>query len=485
MRKFMFFAAMMLLFTFVVADSAQASETTILEGIFVDSVSLGGCTAEEALALVDEYVAELGQKEITLNLYDDYYIAVTPDDMGLVWTNQEIIEEATILGQGGNVITRYKAIKDLENSHKIYELEYSFDPVMIYDIIADHYEEFYQEAIDATMERVDGEFVINEGQLGVEINVEASLDALYDYLNNEWNKDDASTDLVVEMVEYRGSYEELSQLTDVLGTYNTTYSTWNVPRSTNIARGVALCNGTLLYPGDVFSTLETITPFTAENGYLEAGSFANGQLVDTIAGGICQVSTTLYNAVMMAELRIVVRSPHSMMVSYVQPSFDAAIAESANMDFKFANDTDNPIYISGTTRNGRITFTIYGVETRPANRRIKYESEVLEYFYPESATIIQDPGQPIGYVQQNTAYIGNRSQLWKIVEIDGQETSRERVNSSRYKAVGESVTVGTLTADPAAYETLQAAIATGNVNYVVAIAHALAPPPPPEEPPVE
>lgn len=101
---------------------------------------------------------------------------------------------------------------------------------------------------------------------------------------------------------------------------------------------------------------ETVAPFTAENGYAMAGSYLNGEVVDSMGGGICQVSTTLYNAVLRAELEVVERSPHSMTVHYVELSEDAAIAGTYK-DFKFKNSTDYPIYIEGyTTSVKKITF---------------------------------------------------------------------------------------------------------------------------------
>lgn len=96
-----------------------------------------------------------------------------------------------------------------------------------------------------------------------------------------------------------------------------------------------------------------------ENGYALAGSYENGQTVQTYGGGICQVSTTLYNAVIRAELKIVERFPHSMTVHYVPRSADAAIA-GTHKDMKFKNTFDTPIYIEGKANGSTITFTVYG-----------------------------------------------------------------------------------------------------------------------------
>ena len=151
------------------------------------------------------------------------------------------------------------------------------------------------------------------------------MKSIQEYLNNEWDKENAMIDLVAETTQPRGTKEELSMVKDVLGTFTTSFSSSGYNRSGNVRNGCAKINGTLLYPGDTFSTYETVSPFTEANGYYEAGSYLNGLVIDSLGGGICQVSTTLYNAVLLAELEVTERFNHSMIVTYVDPSADAAI----------------------------------------------------------------------------------------------------------------------------------------------------------------
>ncbi len=113
---------------------------------------------------------------------------------------------------------------------------------------------------------------------------------------------------------------------DKIGSFSTQYNAGNISRSKNVANAARLINGTVIYPGETFSVHDAISPMTEDNGYYAAPSYSNGQVVDSIGGGVCQVSTTLYNAVLRAELKVVQRSPHSMVVTYVSPSMDAAIA---------------------------------------------------------------------------------------------------------------------------------------------------------------
>ena len=235
----------------------------------------------------------------------------------------------------------------------------------------------------------------------------------------------------------------------------------------------SLIDGCTLYPGDEFSAYEAVSPFTEANGYYMAGSYMNGMVVDSLGGGICQVSTTLYNAVLQAELEVTQRYNHSMIVTYVDPSADAAIAESSGKDFKFINNLEYPIYIEGqTTPDKNITFTIYGVETRDSNRKVTYESVVLEKLVPDTEVIYTNESLPVGYCSVQSAHIGYKAQLWKVVTVDDVEVSREQVNSSTYNKAPRSATVGVATADPAAYNTIMAAVATNSIDQVKAVAGA-------------
>lgn len=118
--------------------------------------------------------------------------------------------------------------------------------------------------------------------------------------------------------------DELNQITDVLGTATTYYgSTYG--RNINVEVGAEKLNGILLMPGEEFSVTDAVVPFNAENGYELAPSYESGQVVDSYGGGICQVSTTLYNALLQAELQILERHNHTMIVTYVEPSMDAAL----------------------------------------------------------------------------------------------------------------------------------------------------------------
>ena len=471
-------------------------ENRILQGIYADEMSLEGKTAKEAGDMIEDYVQELSGKEIVLTAVDGNEVLITPADIGFYWSNKEIVDEASKIGQKGNVVQRYKAAKDLEHQNIIYEIEFDIDRELAGQVLAEQCAVFNVEAVDAALFRDEGGFIVQSGQVGKVVDEEASKELLREFFNETWNRENDSVQLVIKEDEPRGTEEELAKVKDVLGTFSTSFKTSGPSRSANVRNGCELINGATLYPGDEFSTYEMVSPFSEANGYYMVGSYLNGQVVDSLGGGICQVSTTLYNAVLLSELEVTERHNHSMIVTYVDPSADAAIAESSGKDFRFVNSTEAPIYIEGyTTDDKQICFTIYGMETRDSSHQVRYESEVVSTTYPDSEVIYVSESLPVGSVSVQSAHIGYKANLWKIVTENGEEVSREMINSSSYQVAPRTATVGVATGDPNAYNEIMAAIATNNIDHVknvaTALAAAAAPPdeapaaPPAEAPPAE
>lgn len=462
---------------------------TIKKGVFAENIDLSDMTEAEAQEAINAYVSNLNDVEITLVCADNNEETVTAAEIGIYAKTEGLIKEAMSLGTKGNIIERYKAIKDLEYENKVYPIEIGFDKELIREFIETKCTKYDQKAINVTLKRENGAFVAVDGQTGYKLDVDGSTIVVEDYLSGDWDRQPCKISLNVIVDEPAGSAADLAEITDVLGSFTTSYTTSGSSRSANVANGCSLVNGITLYPGEEFSMYESVSPFSEANGYYMAGSYLNGKVVDSLGGGICQVSTTLYNAVLLAELEVTERYNHSMIVSYVDPSADAAIAESSGKDFKFVNNTDYPIYIEGYTNNKHITFNIYGKETRPSSHKVKYESEVLEVNKPESDLIYADGSQPIGYIVTESAHIGYKARLWKIVYEDGKEVSREIINSSNYKMVPRSATVGTATADPTAAAEINAAIGTASIdhvkNVIAAISARAAEPQAPEEAPAE
>lgn len=435
-------------------------ERLIADNIYIGDIAVGGMTEAQANEAVESYVESLGDKQFTLTV-DDQSVTATADDLGITWANPVIVKDAAGIGRTGNLIERYKSKKDLEHENLVFDIEYTADREKVRHYLEAHTQEMNQEAVNFGLVRENGAFSITDGQNGIAVDVDASIDEIVSYVEDTWTQTDASLELAASVVEPEGTKEQLERVKDVLGTFTTDFGTSSAGRAQNVRNGAIKINGTVLYPGEQFSVYEAVNPFTAENGYELAGSYENGTTVQTYGGGICQVSTTLYNAVIRAELSIDERFCHSMIVSYVKPSMDAAIAGTYK-DLKFTNNYDFPIYIEGYTSGMQITFSIYGEETRDANREVIFESETTSTTEPK-VQFVTASDQPIGYVQQTqSAHTGYTAKLWKVVKENGVEVSREPYNNSTYNASPKIIAVGIKSDRPEAVAAVKAAIASGN-----------------------
>ena len=452
--------------------NAKSNEKQISEGIYIESINVGGMTQEEAEAVLAEYITELSNKKITFTAGDKQLDFMT-SELGISVANKDVVKEAMAVGKTGSLLTRYKDLSDLKHGDLVLDLDVCIDSEMVTALLNDNINKIDTKAVNNTLRRENGEFIYVEGTTGVSVNVGPSVALIEEYISDEWNGEDAVVELSAQIVEPKGSEAELAQVKDLLGGYHTNFRTSVAARITNINVATSRINGTVLYPGDEFSVNETILYRNKENGYEKAGSYEGGQTVQTYGGGVCQVSTTLYNAVILSELEITDRRSHSMTVAYVPLSMDAMIADGIQ-DFKFKNNTEYPIYLEGYTEGKDLYFNIYGVETRPSNRTIEFESVVLS---------TQDPGTtfvaaelPVGTVTQTQSkHIGYKTELWKIVKEDGVQVSRELFNKSSYKSSPKVLAIGIATDNENLRWAIYNAIATGDPATISNALYAVSP----------
>lgn len=440
-----------------IARAEENTQTVIPSKVYIGDVAVGGMTVEEAKQAVQEDVDNKLNAQITLRAGDSQ-TSVTAEKLGVRWSNMYVIEEAANIGKIGNLVQRYKDIKDLEHEDKVYEISYAVDEEILQAWLDENASSLNQEAVDNGLKREDGQFVFVPGQEGIEVDVKKSAGMIADYFSNDWNENDGEISLAANVVEPRCSEEELRSIKDVLGSYSTNFGDSSTGRAKNVMTATGKIDGTVLYPGEQFSVYDAIAPLDASGGYELAGAYENGTTVESYGGGVCQVSTTLYNAAIRAELEITQRSNHSMLVSYVKPSMDAAIAGTYK-DLKFVNSLDTPIYIEGYTEGRTLYFNIFGKETRPANRQIQFESETLEEIMPSPK--FEASADPVGVItRKQQKHVGNKARLWKIVTVDGEEVSREVFNTSTYNASPDIYSVGTATANADAAYAITSAIET-------------------------
>ena len=438
------------------AQAKKSENSVMADRIFIGDVAVGGMTKEEAINAVQDYVDGLADQTVTLTI-NDVSVEATAEDLGVSWKNQESVDEAVAYGKSGNLIARYKAGKDLEHEDKVFHLPLTVDSEKTTAYLEEHASELNRDAVDFGLTRGNGSFQVIDGQDGIVVDVDKSVEVIDESLQDGW-KENNTVELTAEVSKPKGSREELEKVKDVLGTFSTNYASSASGRKANIANGSKKINGSVIYPGEEFSVYNTVSPFTAENGYKLAGAYENGTTVDAYGGGICQVSTTLYNAVIRAELEVTERSGHSMIVNYVDPSADAAIAGEYK-DFKFKNNTEAPIYIESYASGSNISFTIYGQETRAANRKVSFVSETLST--TEAGVKFQESSDAVGTISKTqSAHTGKSARLWKIVTVDGVEQSRDVFNKTTYKASPAIYSVGVSSSNAEATAAMKTAIAT-------------------------
>ena len=226
----------------------------------------------------------------------------------------------------------------------------------------------------------------------------------------------------------------------LISSFSTKYDASNKNRSQNLAIAAGKINGTVLMPGEEFSFNQIVGKRTIQEGYKDAKIYQNGKVVDGLAGGICQISSTLYNAAVMANLEIVERRNHSFTTSYVKAGKDATVVYGV-IDFKFKNSRTYPIKIEATVNSGIAEFKIHGIQ-----EEVEYDIQlapVVTASIPYTTQYIPDttlvPGQQV--VVQGGGN-GCKVSTYKETRLDGKLISRELVSTDTYSAMTAIIRVG-------------------------------------------
>lgn len=226
-----------------------------------------------------------------------------------------------------------------------------------------------------------------------------------------------------------------------LAKYITRYDESNINRSTNIKLASEKINGTILMPGETFSYNKIVGERTIKAGYKEASVYMNGKVVDGIGGGICQVSSTLYNAALLSNLEIVSRRNHHFITAYVSASRDATVAY-GTIDFKFKNSRTYPIKIECTAQNGICQIKIYGIKEETEYEVVieDYVTEVIPYTTKYVETNQLEKGVE-NEIQKGVD--GYKSEAYRILKLNGQVISKTLLSKDSYNPLQRIVEKGT------------------------------------------
>ncbi len=352
------------------------------KGVKIEGVSVSGFTMSDARALVLDAINEkYGKNSFTLRDGDKSY-SFALSDISYQFLIDEALIKAFYQGKSGNIFRKAVDSMGLALHGTNIEIRNEFDAGKLEKILAKIKKETDLEPENAAIAYKNSRIEISEDVAGRSMDIDINKELVENQLGKRKFTD---IPLEVEKVEPDITYGEVKDINGVVSEFHTTFSLSDVNRSDNIRLACTKLNGTILKPGEAFSMNEALGPRTTKNGYKEAPVIFKNELVPGTGGGICQVTTTLYDTVLKSKLEVLERSPHSMPLGYVQPGQDATIAE-GSIDFKFRNDRDYPVCITASVKGNTIGIQMLGKREKD-KKVVKLRSVVLETIPPEADEI--------------------------------------------------------------------------------------------------
>ncbi|MEA4924016.1 MAG: VanW family protein [Syntrophomonadaceae bacterium] len=351
-------------------------------GVQIGGISVQGKTLNEAVAAIDQVVAELNAASLTF-YKDNYEYNNQLGNICLPVDSQQVVlavwEQEKLRGWRAK-ISNFNGKQKIE-----YPLQLIYNPDVRNNLLQEWNVKWGTPPVNAVLD-IDsrtGILTVTPGRPGMVVDAEATFKAMPTVIDDYQklrlpivlaNRDPQVTEVVLS---------KMGQLSS----FTTNYDMSLVNRSHNLAVAVADLDKSLVAPHATFSFNEAVGKCTAAKGYLDAMVIVGGKFEPGLAGGICQVSSTLYNAALLAGMDIIERRNHSLAVTYVPLGRDATVS-SGTQDFKFMNNTDDPIYIRASVGGGRLTISIYG------NLQYKKKiglSNIVDQTFPFITLVEEDP----------------------------------------------------------------------------------------------
>ncbi len=478
--------------------------TKIPRGVHVAKIDFSNMTKEEAKSILEEIYSKKAENEILFK-YEDFETTTTYEALEVEYQIDKAIDEAYNVGRKGNIIKdNWELIKAIFQEKEI-ELEATIDEEMLNQIIQNINNSIEGAVVQPSYYRKEGEdkIIITEGKEGLKVNEEQiykdvneliknqtdiniikiplenvqpdkiDLQKIYEEIHKEVQDayytqnpfkvypEVEGVDFDIEnakniIAEKKEQYEIPLIITkpnkttkeigteafpDLLATFSTQYQSSNVNRTTNLKLAADKINGIVLLPGEEFSYNKTVGERTVQAGFKEAAVFNAGRVENGLGGGICQISSTLYDAVVMADLDVTVRRNHQFVTSYVKAGADATVVW-GSQDFKFKNTRKYPIKITITVSGGVATAKIWGVK-----EEVEYDITIetkKTATIPYTTQYVQDSSLPEG--QQKIVQSGSNGQkveAYKVKRLNGQVISTTLLSKDTYNAMKKIVHVGT------------------------------------------
>ena len=491
------------LFISTIFALVNINNENIISGVSISGIEVSGLSREEAKGKLEAVYNEKKENDIDLE-HNEFETTLSPELMEVNYKIDEAVESAVSIGKSKNIFkNNYDILGTLIGKRNI-PVEMTINEEATRQTIEDMNASLPDVLIDSSYSIEDDELIITKGKAGVKIDTDNLLNQVKQKLNdlndNEnfieipvVNKEPEAIDIdkihnevykepqnayytkdpftvypEVEGVDFdveaakellkEDKDEYVIKLTitkpeitldeigteafpDQLSTFTTRYDVSDVDRSTNLRLASEKINGTVLKPGETFSYNKTVGARTIAAGYKNAKVYESGKVVDGIGGGICQVSSTLYNAALLANLEIVERRNHQFVTSYVGAGRDATVVY-GQTDFKFKNTRKYPIRIVVTTNAGILKISIFGIKEEN-EYTFKFNTKTVSSI-PYTTQYIEDSSLPAGTekVEQKGAN-GLITETYITKMLDGKVVSTELLSRDTYSAMTRIIRRGT------------------------------------------
>lgn len=422
-------------------------------GTKIDGIDVGGMTKEEAKAAVVAVQPKSPEKvAISLSLDGKEY-DLDFSNVSFEYNTEDVVNEAYNLyrlkgDEESSTLTEYfNGVQALKVDPKEYQTAYTVKHEGVEDTVKELLEKFHLEPVNASIGTFDADnraYTIIPEKKGYKINIPATTEKVKAKLDSR----EYVGSVLVEAEIIEPEITEAS-INATFGRISacTTKTTKNSNRNNNIKKACAYMNGYIVKPGKEFSFNKVVGQRTAARGFKEATVIAGGQYEQGLGGGICQVSSTLYNAVIMAGLTATERHPHAFPSTYLPIGQDATV-DWPHLDFKFKNTTDGDIIIvAWWSKSDRICHVeLYGKKL-PDGQKVKFESKTTSKSKtPTAVEYVEDPEMKVG--EKETVRSAHNActvvsyQVW--YDKSGKEIKRKKVSTSNFRSYTKRVAVGTL-----------------------------------------
>lgn len=425
------------------AKCDEIERETFYDGITLEGESLSGLTLLDAVSKYQKQLNSVSAAtSITITARGQTF-TLDSSSVQMSTNLQSTLSLAYSTGRTGSFEERYAELQQLKSQGLDFSLNRGWNEETLRAKISEIAAAVYVKGQDADVESFDpdsGKFTFTSEVTGYELD----SDDLYSQITQAIANGNVNATIEAKIIEVEPEHT-VAYMKEHFGriSYAQTKTTSNSNRNKNIQLAASEFNGMRVDPGETISFNDTTGERTEEKGYKEAGAYSNGILIQEPGGGVCQVSTTLYNAVVKADLEIVERSPHSRVSDYIGIGLDAAV-NYPSQDFKFKNNTEYPIFIVAEYSDQKLTFKIYGKQLDDGVY-IKLESEKTETIEPKEGVIEKyDSTRPVGSNTNEPAREGAKAVSYKVYyDKDGNEIKREVLDRSTYPASQAVYRIGT------------------------------------------